>query len=185
MASPFDPSGAVRFDLRSGSASDAKGKRVVLVPAEALATLAEDQKLALALLGQATGRACGARAAARLGGEAGVLKGSLEAVVSHLAGELAVAGLGMLHIERWGRALVSVLAQPAIDDEAFLEATLSGALSAATGRDVVCACLGREGTQVRFFCGSATTADRVRAKLQEGAKHGDILTELQAGGGDA
>jgi hypothetical protein len=31
-SSSFDPTGAVRFDLKSGSASDARGERLVLVP---------------------------------------------------------------------------------------------------------------------------------------------------------
>ena len=39
MATPFDPNGAVRFDLRTGAASDARGARLVLVPSEALASL--------------------------------------------------------------------------------------------------------------------------------------------------
>ena len=183
MAGPsFDPSGAVRFDLRNGAASDAKGKRVVLIPVEALSALGDGQRLALAMIGQATGQACGARVASRLGGDAGVRKASLEDVVSHLAGELAVAGLGMLHIERWGRALVCVLAQAPIADEASLEETLSGALSSATGREVMCACMGAEGGQTKFFCGAAATADRVRTAVGEGKRPAEILASLQEGG---
>ncbi|HVH42255.1 MAG TPA: hypothetical protein VM925_07915, partial [Labilithrix sp.] len=101
----FDPTGAVRFDMKSGAASDARGGRLVLLPASALEALERTTPGALAHLGSEVGRACGRRLAASLGGESGVRASTLEAVVTHLAGELAIAGLGAVHLERWGRAM--------------------------------------------------------------------------------
>src|SRR5437016_11541558 len=98
MAGPsFDPNGSVRFDLKSGAASDAKGQRLVLVPSASVESLDED---AQQKLGNDLGRACGTRAAGRLGGDNGVRGAALENVVTHLAGELAVAGIGAVHVER-------------------------------------------------------------------------------------
>src|SRR5438132_13670003 len=103
----FDPNGSVRFDLKSGAASDAKGQRLVLWPSASVESL---DSSAQEKLGNDLGRACGARAAARLGGgDAGVRGAGLEHVVTHLAGELAVAGIGAVHVERWGRAMVFVV----------------------------------------------------------------------------
>lgn len=182
MASPsdpsFDPTGAVRFDLRSGSASDSRGERLVLVPSEALEGLGSD---ALAELGLAIGRACGARLAARLGGDTGVRAASLEVAIAHLSGELALAGIGAVHIERWGRAMVAVVSNPSIKDDAFAGGVLSGALSSASGREVAAASLGREGNSARYFLGSASTAERVNELVASGKGHADVVAVLQGG----
>jgi hypothetical protein len=180
MAGPaFDPSGAVRFDLKSGAASDTRGARLLLVPASALEAL---DAPTLQLLGREIGRACGARVAARLGGDAGVRSAQLEVVVSHLAGELAVAGLGAIHVERWGRAMVAVLANPSVAKDEFLAAVVGAAIGAASGRDLAGATLGRDGTSVRIFLGAQATADKVRASVAAGKSHAEILSALQSGG---
>jgi hypothetical protein len=170
----FDPSGAVRFDLGSGAASDAGGARLVLVPSTALESLGTD---ALAQVGGHLGRACGARLAERLGGDEGVRASGLEVVITHLAGELAIAGIGLVHIERWGRAMVAIVSNPSIANNAFLGAVLAGALSAASGREISAAALGGE----RYFLGSAPTASRVRGLVAQGRGFADILAGLQGG----
>ena len=177
-APPFDPNGSVRFDLRSGAASDARGTRLVLVPSAALAQLGPD---ALTQLGLAIGRACGARVASRLGGDAGVRGTELEAAITHLAGELAIAGVGSVHIERWGRAMVAIVANPSIADDMFVGAVLGGALSAASGRDVAAAAIGREASSVRYFLGSPATADHARVLVGKGMSHAEVLASLQRG----
>jgi hypothetical protein len=174
----FDPSGAVRFDLRSGAASDSQGVRLVLVPSKALESLGTD---ALAQLGGHIGRTCGARLAARLGGDAGVRASDLEVVITHLAGELAIAGIGAVHIERWGRAMVAIVTNPSISNDAFVGAVLAGALSVAAGREVAAAALGRAAGQARYFLGSAPTATRVRGLVAQGHGYADILAGLQGG----
>ena len=177
-ALPFDPNGAVRFDLRSGAASDSRGARLVLVPSAALASLGPD---ALTKIGLAIGRACGERIASRLGGDGGVRAAQLEDAVSHLAGELAVAGVGAVHVERWGRAMVAIVANPSIPDDMFIGAVLGGALSAASGREVAAASLGREGEETRYFLGSPATADHVRVLVGKGLSYAEVLAALQGG----
>lgn len=177
MADPsFDPSGAVRFDLRSGSASDSRGARLVLVPSTALDGLGDD---VLEQLGSQIGKACGARVAARLGGDSGVRSAALEVAVSHIAGELAIAGIGAVHVERWGRALVAVVANASISNDAFLGAVVSSALAAASGRDVSAAALGRQGGVARFFLGSAATSERVRDLAKQGKPYAEIVATVQ------
>lgn len=176
----FDPSGAVRFDLKTGTASDPSGTRLVLVPAAALASLERSAPDALASLGAAVGSGCGARVAARLGGEAGVRAASLETVVTHLAGELAIAGLGAVHLERWGRAMVLVVESPGVASDAFVTAALSSALGAATGRgDVAVTRLGGEASAARYFVGAEATAARVSSRIAEGTPWAEALAELQ------
>lgn len=177
-SSSFDPTGAVRFDLRSGSASDSRGERLVLVPSAALDLLSSEE---LAKVGEHIGRACGDRVAARLGGDSGVRASDVETVISHLAGELAVAGIGAVHVERWGRALLVVVSNASITDDAFVGAVLAGALSAASGRDVAAAALGRQQDEARYFLGSAATSDRVRSLVAQGKGYADIVASLQGG----
>lgn len=175
-AEAFDPRRAVRFDLPTGSASDARGARLLLVPSSALEAL---PITALAGIGGEIGRACGARAAASFGGGEGVREASLEAVVSHLAGELAVSGAFVLHLERWGRAMVAVVKNPSVDKTEFVAAVLRGALVAATGKEVAAAFLGASDGQSRYFLGSVATAARVAELAQSGKNHATILAELQ------
>jgi hypothetical protein len=179
----FDPNGAVRFDVASGAASDARGARLVLVPASALEQLERTTPGALAHLGSEIGRGCGARVAARLGGDTGVRAATLEAVVTHLAGELAIAGLGAVHLERWGRALVIVVANPSVASDGFIGAALSGALAAASGREVAIAPLGREGTTGRYFVGTQQTVLKARSLVSQGKPWSDVLGALQQKGG--
>lgn len=175
-SSSFDPTGAVRFDLRSGSASDSRGERLVLVPSAALDLLSSE---ALGKIGEHIGRSCGARVAARLGGDSGVRAAEVETVISHLAGELAIAGVGAVHVERWGRALLVVVSNPSISDDAFVGAVLGAALSAASGREVTAAALGREGGEARYFLGSSATSERVRGLVVEGKGYAEIVASLQ------
>ena len=178
-SSAFDPNGAVRFDMTSGAASDARGTRLVLMPAAALEALERTTPGALAHLGSEVGKACGGRVAARLGGDKAVRGETLEVVVSNLAGELAISGLGAVHIERWGRALVLVVANPGVASDGFMNAALAGALFAATGREVAVTPIGREGTTVRYFVGAPSTVSKARGLVSQGKSWGDILTALQ------
>lgn len=179
MAGPgFDPNGAVRFDLKGGAASDAGGGRVLLLPAAALESLDIE---ALFSIGAELGRACGARVASKLGGDAAVRSANLELVVTHIAGELAIAGFGSVHMERWGKAMVAVVGNPAIDNEAFCASVIANAIGAASGRDMAAALLGREGSTARYFIGGQGAAARVETLVAEGKKHAEILTMLHGG----
>ena len=177
MAGPaFNPTGAVKFDLKNGAAHDAGGARLLLVPSAAFEGIDD---AVLARLGEAVGKACGARVSARLGGDVGVRAAPLESVVSHLAGELAIAGIGAIHVERWGRAMVCVVTNPGVANDAFLAGVVGSALSAASGSIASAASLGREGGTVRFFVGTRATADRVDAMVREGRGYADIVSSLQ------
>lgn len=175
----FDPTGAVRFDMKRGAASDARGERLVLLPAAALEGLERSNPGAVAFLGLEVGRACGQRVAANLGGESGVRSSTLENVITHLAGELALAGVGAVHLERWGKAMVLVVDHPGVSSDAFIGAALSGAIGNATGRDVSVAPLTREGATARFFVGSPQTVTKARSLLAQGQSWPDVLGVLQ------
>ena len=105
----------------------------------------------------------------------------VELVLSHLAGELAVAGVGSIHVERWGRAMIGVVVNPAVRHDAFVGAVLAAALGAAAGRDVAAAPLGHEGGAARYFLGSPKTTPRVIALVAAGKSYAEILAILQGG----
>jgi hypothetical protein len=181
MPPGFDPNGAVRFDVKNGAASDTRGTRLVLVPASALEQLERTTPGALAHLGAEVGRGCGARVAARLGGDSAVRDASLEEVVTHLAGELAIAGLGAVSLERWGRALVIVVENAGVNSDGFIGAALAGALGTATGREVGIAPLGRDGTTGRYLACAPQTVAKTRSLVSQGKSWSDVLAALQKG----
>ena len=178
MASPtdpsFDPTGAVRFDLRSrlglglarGTAR-ARSERGAREPRLRGARRNRPRRSA-ARVAHASPRGSAVTTACA--------RPSLEVAVAHLSGELAIAGIGAVHVERWGRAMVAIVSNPSIADDAFVGAVLAGALSAASGREVAAAALGREGDEARYFLGSAATSDasgragRVRQGIRRGRR---------------
>jgi len=175
----FDPNGAVRFDMTNGATSDSRGTRFVLVPAAALEALERTTPGALAHLGSEVGRACGARVAASLGGDGSVRASTLDVVVTHLAGELAIAGLGAVAVERWGRAMIVILTNPNVNSDGFLGAALAGAVTVASGRDVTMIPIGRDGNVVRFLIGTQQTMIRCRSLVSSGKTWMEIIAALQ------
>ena len=180
MATRFNPSGSVSFDLARGRV-DCDGEHV-LVPADALLDLcrhAGDD--AIVDFGRRLGTAAGRRVAARLGD--GTSSATLEDVLEHLGGELALLGLGSLGLERWGRALVlSVEGGPFGQQlDRLLGAVLEGALQRAFGRDCHAVKLVRDDRLVRFLIGSAGSVGKVNEWLGAGVSYGDALTRLQTG----
>ena len=180
MATRFNPSGSVSFDLVRGRV-DCGGDHV-LVAADALVALcraAGDE--AVSDFGRTLGTALGRRLADRLGN--GSSSATMEEVLEHLGGELAVLGLGSLGLERWGRALVLTLDGgpfgPQLDR--LLGAVLEGALQRGFGRDCRAAKLMRDDRRVRFLIASPSSASRVSEWIGAGVSYGDALTRLQAG----
>jgi hypothetical protein len=172
---PFDPTHAVRFDLPRGAVrAGSGGDPALLVPVAALAELARSAPAeASAAFGRALGAAIGRRAAARLAdGKAA----SIEDFVTQLAGETAVAGLGVLTVERWGRALVVALEGFPLG-EPMLIPVVSASLEAATGRKTSCVVLSRA-PQARLLVTSDAVASKVRGWLSSGVAWGDVLTRL-------
>jgi hypothetical protein len=181
----FDPTHAVRFDLPRGSVTAGGEERHVLLSCAALDDLVlVAGSEAAAAVGRSLGASIGKRISERLGGAPAVRGASIERVVAEVAGELAVVGLGIASIERWGRALVVAIERPAVSDLPFLASILEGVLEGATDAVLRCAPLGRDGaTKVRFLVANEAAATRARALLAEGVAWGDVLTRLQAKGG--
>jgi hypothetical protein len=180
MASRFDPTHAVRFDLPRGVVNAGSEERYVLVPAAALELLANASAETVDAVGRSIGDAIGRRVAL----SAEPKESSVEEFVAQLAGELAVAGLGVASVERWGRAMVLVFEEAAVGD-ALLAAIAASAIEAATRRKVHVAPLMREGTTTRLLVSSERAVGRVRAWMAQGVSWGDALARLHAAGGCA
>ena len=178
MAIRFNPSGSVSFDLLRGRV-DCGGDHV-LVAADALVDLcraAGDE--AVSDFGRRLGTAVGRRIADRLGDSAA--SASIEDILEHLGGELAVAGLGSLGLERWGRALVLTIDGGPFGQQLdrLLGAVLEGALQRTFGRDCRAAKLMRDDRQVRFLIANPSSADKVAQWVGSGVSYGDALARLQ------
>lgn len=178
----FDPSKAVTFDLAHGLVHLEGAPSRLLVPAEALGALARAAgPEAASAFGAAIGEAMGRRVAARLG-EGGAASASVDVVADHLGGELALAGLGSLGIERWGRALVLVVDQSPLGEggDRVLEAALASAVHAAAGRSVRVALLARDGVRARFLIGGEAAIEKTKRWIDEGVAWGDAIVRLHA-----
>jgi hypothetical protein len=181
---PFDPTRAVTFDLSMGQVHLQDSQPTVIVPAVALADLcAAAGTEATAGLGRAWGQALGRRLLARLGGPHGsrdeIDGASLQVFVEHLGGELALAGLGALTLERWGRALVFVV-EGGVAPTALVCALFEGALEAATGRVARCVQIVKEKQRARFLVSSPSATQSAQAWLAAGMSWGEVLAKLHA-----
>ena len=101
----FDPSYALEFDFSRGQVRMANAGERVLVPSDALLALCHgtNEDEVVRDFGRRLGTEAGRVMNDRLGQ---AWQASLETVVEHLGGELALMGLGSLGLERWGHALV-------------------------------------------------------------------------------
>lgn len=177
MTAPsFDSAGAVRFDLPRGAVyAAAEDERLLLIPSQALDGLAKwANGDALEAFGRALGTAVGRRAAARIGNLA---TASMDQFVTQLAGEAALAGAGLVEIERWGRALVVVLGEPALPAN-MAASFVSGAIAAATGRAVAAVLLSSDDRAARVLVTSDQGAARVRSWVASGCSWGEALAKL-------
>jgi hypothetical protein len=187
--SSLDPKKAVTFDLESGqvrlgapeATSGSDSVRSVIVPAAALsAVISAAGEVAARDLGRALGRQLGDRLRGRLD----VREASPDRVTTELATELALVGLGTLSFERWGRALVAVMASSPLEGnagDALLAALLEGAISIATHRELRALPLSHEAGSTRFLLGNVASIERVIGWLAEGVSWGDAITRLHHG----
>lgn len=178
----FDPSHSVEFNLARGLVKLEGSSPRLLLPVDAIAALLQSvdgdaRKDFAHRLGSEAGR----RAAERLREGA-----SLEAVVEHLGGELALMGLGCFGLERWGRALVVTFSHAPFgpDGDELLAAVVEGALQRAFGRSAAVVPIERKHPDVKLLVVSREAAERVRAWLREGASYADVLSRLHAAGGE-
>ncbi len=181
----LDLAHAVQLDLargrieRPGAPGDGAPERYVLVPVEAMEelSLARAGGDAVEVMSRAFGASMGRRIAARLASAGGARAVSVEAFATELAGELAVAGCGVLRVERWGRALVLAVEQAPLPD-GVLAPTLEAAIAEASGREVRCAVVSRDAFVARVLVSSRDAVKRVRGWLADGVSWGDALARL-------
>jgi hypothetical protein len=179
-ASSFDPTHAVRFDLPRGSVrAGNEGDRVLLVPTSALDDIVlSAPPEAVEALGRALGSAIGRRAAGRMRDPQAA---AVDDFVTQLAGEAAVAGVGVLSIERWGRALVVVVEDSPLVGT-LLGPLVSSAVEAASGRRVWCTLLSRDEHVARILVGGERAVGRVREWIASGLAWNEALAKLHGGG---
>jgi hypothetical protein len=181
MAQPFNPSQAVQFDLAKGQVKLGASLPRVLVPADALSDLlrnsSEEAKRAF---GRKLGAEAGRRIAERLRDE--LSAASIEVLVEHLGGELALVGVGSLGVERWGRALVITIDEPPwpADTDWLLAAIVEGALEAAFSRSSHVIETPRAGSQARLLVMGERANETVRRLLAEGNTLGAVVDKLHA-----
>jgi len=179
-AAPFNATQSVRFDLAHGAVrAGTSDDRLLLVPLAALVELARAAPAAASeAFGRALGAAIGRRAAARMGE---VTRSSLEDFVTQLAGEAALAGAGVLSVERWGRALVVVLEDSPLPG-ALVAALVGAALEGASGRNVATALLSHDPQAARVLVSSARAVGQVREWMASGVPWADAIAKLHGGG---
>jgi hypothetical protein len=189
-----DLTSAVRFDLPRGAVHTTGAglagqgdERAILVPvaalAEALAAAPRDTREHVA---RAVGGTIGRRAAARFGGIEGVRAADVDSVVESLTAEIALAGFGVLALERWGKALVVVLdAAPAFGSSFFaplLEAAFGAATAWSSRTSLTCTHLSDDDGS-RFLIARASSAEQVRVWMSSGMTWAEALRRLQRDGG--
>lgn len=175
----FDPTSAVRFDLNRGNVSVDDAGLKLLVAIEALLDLCKTAgPEATRAFGHRLGVEAGARAAGRF--RTGAEDASLDAVLEHLGGDLALVGIGSIGVERWGRVLVLTVSASALGEEgdALTGAVLEGAVQRSMSRDVSMVRLHRDGDAVRYAALSPATAEKVRGWIRDGVSWGEALARL-------
>ena len=101
--------------------------------------------------------------------------------MTQLAGEAALAGVGVLSVERWGRALVIVLEESPLP-AALVSPLVGAALEAASGRKVASALLSHDARSARVLVSSDRAVARVREWMASGVPWGDAIAKLHGGG---
>ncbi len=180
---PFDPSGAVVFDLPAGRVSLAHTPESVLAPAHGLAELcAAAGEDATRAFGRAMGTAMGQRVADRVPAEA-MKELTLEGFTAQLRGEFALAGLGIVTLERWGDALL-FLVEDAVVPSGLVAGVIEAALQSCTKREIHCVRLMTSTPRSRFLVTNAATVKRVRDWLGEEMPWAEIMVRLHVPSAD-
>jgi hypothetical protein len=176
--SSFDPTTAVSFDLDRGQVSLFDGAGALVLGVDALAQVCRSLDAgSLRGFGEVLGKQAGKRVRGRLG--AATLP-TLEDMVDQLGGELALAGLGRLSMERWGQALVVRVEGCPLGaaGPALTGGYVAAAIAAATGRTASAEPLEGGSESFRLLLCSQAAAARVRGWLATGRSWGDALAAL-------
>ena len=182
MSLNFDPSYALEFDFGRGQIRMAKAGERVVIPCDALLALCQGaSEHAVRDFGRRLGTEAGRVMNDRLG-EA--WQASLETVLEHLGGELALMGLGSLGLERWGQALVLSFSHSPLGGagDLLLGSVLEGAMQRSFGRDTVAIKLMRDDQKVRFLMAGRAGAHKAGNWLAEGVPWAEVLSRLATRG---
>ncbi len=189
------------FELDRGCVSFGADAQL-LVPAGAIVALCRAAGgIAARELGRSIGQAAGRRLGGRLGAEHTTV---FAEAADALGAELGWLGLGLLVMERWGRALVLridggplVVEDPRGDErassehsppgggseaEALVVGLIEGALDAWTGRAAHATVIDRTPGRLRVLVGGARAAELARELVADGADHHDVLRRLHGAG---
>jgi hypothetical protein len=170
----------VRFDLATGQVKTGAGERLLLIPLSTLDELtAAVGAPTTSRLARGLGVSIGRRLSGKLGSIDGVRSASLETFVSDLAFEVALSGWGALSLERWGQAMVIVVAHAPVKERLLVAALVEGAIEAAVGREVHTAALAGE-APVRVLVANEKTAENARLWTAEGLGAEEVLARLHA-----
>lgn len=191
MSTAFNPSEAVTFDLQFGHIHLDGAPTRVMVPAEALVSLCQaagdEETAAFAhAIGEAAGRRIGVRLAGGSANRHGAAReAAFETVVHHLAGELALLGIGSVSAERWGKALVLIVDQSPFgaDGDGLVAQILQSAIHALVDEPARVLRLHRDGVRGRFLIVSGAAAHGVQERLDAGESWGSVIATMHGGTG--
>lgn len=182
---PFDLSGALTFDLSSGRVNLEHAPAMILAPAKDLAALCEAAGAdATRAFGASIGASMGQRIAKRVAevqADEPLAALAADAFVGQLRAEFAIAGLGVIGIERWGRALLFVV-DHAVVPARLVTAVLDAVLETTTQRKTSCAMLMHAGSRARYLVAGKAAAEHVGSWLADGASWGEVLVKLHGVG---
>jgi hypothetical protein len=184
--------GTLSFDLAEGLVRLGGEARILLPASVLLAIVGAATVDVRRAWGQTLGKSIGHVATIRMKEEdfaapLALVDASPEAALSEIAAAWALAGLGGLGMERWGRALVMTIDNSPLsgDGDEFLEGVVEGAIESATGRHVFVTRLERIRGRLRLFVGNANAVAKVRAHMAHNGSWTDALSRLHADAGGA
>lgn len=175
----FDPQCAVTFDLGSGSVSLRDSSRQLLVP---LAPLGDLLQAAGSDATRSFARAIGSDMATRISKRIAQHSIACESVtasafIDQVRGEFAVLGLGTVHAETWGQALMFVANHSGFSAD-FVAAVLQGLVQSFSSKTVTCPLVFRDGDTSRVLVVAPDTETQVNHWINEGVSWHDIIARL-------
>lgn len=177
----FDPTHAVTFDVAKGTVKTGSEDRVALVPKAALAAVIEAAGAAGArALGSAMGASAAEHMLTTMGSVQKVRDAALDVVVTQIAGELSVRGVGLITMERWGRTMVIAIENPISTSAEFLAGLIESAFGTSTGRDLKAICVDR-GSPARVLLANQAVVTKAQSMMGENLDVQTLLVRLQEG----
>jgi hypothetical protein len=178
MDPAVDPAVALCVDLSAGHLQRQGLGRVLALPLRLLHRLLTIEPERGQGWGTEWGELIGAAVWPQLGGATEAP--SVQGVTDVLAAEFALAGLGQLTLEQWGRALVVVVRGSELGEQQapFLSGVLQGALRRGFARPVCVVTLESTVSAVRLLVCGAAAAEQVRRGIGAGLPWHELLVRL-------